>query len=222
MRIVCVSDLHGYYTEDYLNKLPEGDVLVIAGDTLKNYSHFFDREVLCQRMEAMQLDAMLGGLNRYKKIFQIAGNHDWVFERDSFLRDEFKYITYLEDEHFDFEGVKFYGYPWTPTFFNWAFMRDRKSASLRHKVEAIHRDTDVLITHGPPHMILDKSEYNGKNAGCELLADKLKELYKLKLVVMGHIHGPFGVIKDKGVYFANSAQVDPSYDLTRVPHVIDI
>ena len=45
---------------------------------------------------------------------------------------------------------------------------------------------DILVTHGPPFGILDKTN-EGKNAGSELL---LKEVLRLKpkLHLFGHIH----------------------------------
>ncbi len=54
------------------------------------------------------------------------------------------------------EGLKFYGSPWQPTFHNWAFNLDR-GEEIKKVWDKIPNDTDVLITHGPPFGILDKT-----------------------------------------------------------------
>jgi Icc-related predicted phosphoesterase len=52
-------------------------------------------------------------------------------------------------------------------------------------------DTEILITHTPPRMILDQTK-RGKHAGCRFLAARLKELTACRLHVFGHIHDAHG------------------------------
>ena len=58
--------------------------------------------------------------------------------------------TYLEDSASIIEGYKVYGSPWQPEFCDWAFNLER-GQPCRDKWKLIPDDTDVLITHGPPH-----------------------------------------------------------------------
>lgn len=67
----------------------------------------------------------------------------------------------------------------------WAFNLDRGPA-LKAKWDRIPRDTDVLITHGPPYMALDQGK------GCEDLRQALTEI-RPRLHVFGHIRGGYGV-----------------------------
>jgi 3',5'-cyclic AMP phosphodiesterase CpdA len=88
--------------------------------------------------------------------------------------------------------VKIYGSPWQPEFFDWAFNLPR-GPLLAEKWNAIPNDTDILITHGPPHKILDLTEGDKLHVGCE----ELRKLFdsgsiKPRLHVFGHIHETYG------------------------------
>jgi hypothetical protein len=53
----------------------------------------------------------------------------------------------------EIEGLKIFGSPYQPLFYNWGF---QYHASRAEEIwSAIPKDTDILITHGPPHGILD-------------------------------------------------------------------
>jgi hypothetical protein len=88
--------------------------------------------------------------------------------------------------------IKIYGSPWQPEFFDWAFNLPR-GPLLAEKWSTIPSDTDILITHGPPHKILDLTDGSKLNVGCE----ELRKLFddgsiKPRLHVFGHIHETFG------------------------------
>jgi hypothetical protein len=55
---------------------------------------------------------------------------------------------------------------------------------------SIPPETEVLLTHGPPHRILD-TVHNGENAGCEELISRLRAI-RPRLHVFGHIHEAHG------------------------------
>jgi Icc-related predicted phosphoesterase len=57
----------------------------------------------------------------------------------------------------------------------------------------IPSDTEILLTHTPPHEVLDKTR-RGKNAGCDVLAARLEQLHACRLHVFGHIHEAHGAI----------------------------
>ena len=95
------------------------------------------------------------------------GNHDRIVEEQTLLcreilKQKIKNSTMLIDEEFTLNGIKFYGSPRTPEFFDWAFMYKRgKKAELIWS--NIPDDTDILITHGPPKGILDKVGFDFRN-----------------------------------------------------------
>ena len=112
-------------------------------------------------------------------------------------------------------GLKFYGSPWQPEFCDWAFNLPY-GGPLKEKWERIPDDTgerenvaaeartsyvttprvhcvnelvytDVLITHGPPHLFGDWTEFGGR-VGCPELANEIKTRIRPKVHVFGHIH----------------------------------
>lgn len=184
MRFVLISDTHNQH---YKLSMAQGDVLIVAGDFT---CHGGPREI---KNFARWLD-----VQPYKYKIVIAGNHDMWFEgRTSFVAREllYKYSSciYLQDEVFDLEGLKVYGTPWQPRYNEWAFNLDRNSPELAAKWAAIPDDTDILITHGPPFGKLDVVR-GGHRHGCEILAERLKEIQP-KLHVFGHIHTGYGVVQ---------------------------
>jgi GalNAc5-diNAcBac-PP-undecaprenol beta-1,3-glucosyltransferase len=46
---------------------------------------------------------------------------------------------------------------------------------ISNKIDTIPKNIDVLITHGPPYGILDKT-VSGENVGCEDLLSKIQEI----------------------------------------------
>lgn len=220
MRVVCIADPHGRYFGTTI-KLPPGDVLVVAGD-------------LCLNGTLLELEwaaAWLGThINPYrqeqaqfKNIIVIGGNHDFPFqvnpmEARNLLRDQG--ITYLQDEAVTIEGVKFYGSPWTPTFFNWAFMKDR-GEEIQQEWAKIPTDVDVLITHGPPYGILDPG-FKAAHVGCEDLLFELENRISPKLHVFGHLHSGYGELDRDGIHYVNASLVNEAYSPVNSPIVIDL
>ncbi|KAF9506494.1 hypothetical protein BS47DRAFT_1321799 [Hydnum rufescens UP504] len=84
---------------------------------------------------------------------------------------------------------KFYGSPGSPEFGGWAFNYERGTVA-EELHSSIPPETEVLLTHGPPHRILD-TVHNGENAGCEELVSRLRAI-RPRLHVFGHIHEAHG------------------------------
>lgn len=210
MKIVCISDTHN--CNEQIN-VPDGDILIHAGDatTVGNFE------------QIKEFGSWFGSLPHKHKIF-IAGNHDWLFEtNNSFARTLLdSKITYLQDSAIEIEGLKIYGSPWQPRFFDWAFNLNR-GAELAEKWKLIPNDTDILITHGPPNGILDEVErqYWTENTGCEELRKRV-EIIKPKLHVFGHIHCGYGMKEEFGVKFVNASTCDEQYLPTQPPIVVEI
>lgn len=204
MKIVCISDTHGQPVV-----VPDGDMVIHAGDVSSEG----------RVNEVIKFLKWFSGLPHKYKIC-IAGNHDFLFQRNPLLIKsllvDYPGITYLEQSSCEIEGIKIFGSPWTPKFFNWAFMYARQDAN--DYWEKIPPDTNILITHGPPYGILDLVDNNlndDKHVGCKSLLRKLDDLPDLKLHVFGHIHSGRGELYN-GKTFINAACLDEDYLPVRV------
>ena len=222
MKIAVLSDTHGKH---FGIQVPDADTVIHCGD-------FCD---FGQIKDAMSFLNWFNCLPHKNKIF-IAGNHDLAFEKESFIKNVLKHdypqLTYLEDSGCEIEGVKFWGSPVSPRFFNWAFNRTR-GAEIRRHWDMIPLDTDVLITHGPPYQILDRAPrtFNSleqpprasyEHVGCKDLLDKIA-LVSPKLHFFGHIHADGGKSLTKAnSIFTNASVVDENYNLTNQPQVFII
>lgn len=189
LTLVCISDTHGRHRE---LAVPPGDVLLFAGD-LSNHG---------QPNDVSEFDDWLSTLPHPHKLL-ICGNHDFHFERDSAdARRRIRHAIYLQDCGAEVAGLKVWGSPWQPRFFDWAFNLDR-GPELAAKWALIPDDTDVLITHGPPAGILDHTR-RGDPAGCADLLERVS-VVKPKLHLFGHIHEAAGVMQTPDTLFVNAS-----------------
>lgn len=206
MKLVLISDTH----TNHNFRIPEGDVLIHAGD-------------VSSRGTKTEVDRFIQWFqsqpHKYK-IF-IAGNHDFYFEYavKNNLKTEFENLIYLNDSGCEIDGLKFWGSPIQPEFFDWAFNRKRGAAIKKHW-DLIPADTDVLITHGPPHKILDLST-RGDYCGCEELKKKVLEIQP-KLHVFGHIHESYGTTIRNDTIFVNASLLDERYQGVHKPIEIEL
>ena len=209
-KIVCLSDTHNCNEQIIV---PDGDVLIHAGDAT----------IRGTIPEIAVFNRWFANLPHRLKIF-VAGNHDWLFETNNLYARQMldDSIIYLQDSFVEIEGFKIYGSPWQPRFYDWAFNLMR-GAELAEKWKLIPDDTDILITHGPPHGILDEvpRKFFVENTGCEELRKKVEEI-RPKLHIFGHIHCGYGQTEKFGVKFINASNCDESYEPTQPPIVIDL
>lgn len=206
MRIVCISDTHRQHRRI---QVPDGDVLIHAGD-------FCGRGTLA---EVEDFNKWLGTLPHAECIV-IAGNHDLPFEEaPEAARELITYATYLEDSGIEIDGIRFWGSPWQPEFFNWAFNLPRGPA-LAEKWAMIPDGTDVVITHGPPYGYGDLC-FDGMTVGC---ADLLAALDRCgaRLHVSGHIHEGYGVYERAGMKIVNASTCDFHYRPVNPAVIIDL
>lgn len=196
MRIVCLSDTHTLHDAVHV---PEGDVLVHAGD-------------FSSRGNKKEIEAFAkwfrGHAHPHKVI--VAGNHDFLCERDpARAREILGDVTYLDTEGAEIEGLRFWGSPWQPWFFDWAFNLARGPELAQHWALA-PSDVDVLVTHSPPMGCLDLT-VGGEHVGCADLAAALPRI-RPKLHVFGHIHEAAGtVVHDGGSITVNASNCDVRY-----------
>jgi predicted phosphohydrolase len=204
-RLVCISDTHSLHARMLV---PDGDVLVHAGDLSKRG----------RRDEIEAFDAWLGTLPHPHKVV-IAGNHDWAFERDPEARTWIRNATYLQDEGVTIAGLRFWGSPWQPRFFDWAFNLDR-GPQLAEVWAKIPEGLDVLVTHGPPRGVLDRTA-RGDEAGCDDLLAAVA-LKRPRFHVFGHIHEAYGRRAEGATTYVNACTCDLEYNPVQPPIVIDL
>lgn len=199
-KLVIISDTHGLTP-----KLPDGDILIHCGD-LTNFGTFTQMSNSIQWLKNQS--------HEYK--ICIAGNHDFILQQSD-CSDLFadSGIHYLEDKLVEIKGLNIYGSPWTPTFMDWAFMKDR-GEPIRQMWDKIPNNLDVLITHGPPWGILDLSIYTNKSVGCVDLLSKVLKV-KPKIHCFGHIHYCYGIKERKHTKFINAAQLNEKYKIANKP-----
>lgn len=207
LRVVAFSDTHGLHRAQ---RVPDGDVLVHAGDLTK-YGEVDEID---------DFDDFLATLPHPHKLV-IAGNHDWCFQRQpADSRARLRHATYLEDEALVVEGWRFYGSPWQPEFADWAFNLPR-GEPLRERWARIPATTDVLVTHGPALGHGDRVAFGGGNVGCEDLLRAVERVAP-RFHVFGHIHEGAGVTRAGATTFVNAASCDLFYEPIQPPLVFDL
>ena len=228
MKIVAMSDGHGT-----LPDIPSCDVFIHAGDICPATNH-------TKAFQSNWLETFfapwLQKIDAKHKII-IAGNHDWIFYNGKGLLPELDCI-YLEDSEVIIDGIKFWGSPWSPWFFDWAFnFRELGNGGEGHAERTwaqIPDDTDVLITHGPAKGHCDMASYVGrasKRVGCPYLLDRIEEV-KPKVHIFGHIHMADFPIAERvssidnkdgtGITFHNVSVLNERYRYVGQPSIIEI
>lgn len=169
-------------------KLPDGDILIHAGD-------------LTQSGSLNELQNTLAWLRDqcYPIKIVVAGNHDLLLDathdgstsstkKETALAEreslDWGDIIYLENEErivtcSSGRQLRVYGSPYSPKHGNWAFQYPRSQDVWS---STIPEGIDILITHGPPRAHLDLL-----SLGCVHL---LKTLWRVRprLHVFGHVH----------------------------------
>jgi Icc-related predicted phosphoesterase len=182
MKIWHISDTHTYHD---LLTIPEGIDMVIHSGDCSNPRDPYNNEP-----EVRKFIDWYKALPIEHKIY-VAGNHDTSIEKGLVKKIDFSgyNIHYLENDYIDIDGIKIFGSPHTPQFGQWAFMKDRNKLDRFWKV-AIHEPCDIIVVHGPPKGILDKS-YD-RNNNMESCGDKslLNLILGMQPAYMcfGHIH----------------------------------
>lgn len=186
--VVCVSDTHSKQIT-----LPDGDVLIHAGDLTQSGSYD-------------ELEAALSWLAAQSHPIKVvvAGNHDTLLDEDQDtphtkdvrarqrkrLLQDHPEILYLQDSSAAVTApngrqLRIYGSPRTPRYGNWAFQYPRSRDIWRDGID-VDDAIDILVTHGPPQAHLDLGY------GC---AHLLRAVWRIRprLHVCGHVHAGAGV-----------------------------
>lgn len=244
MRIVATSDFHGFLPE-----IPACDLLLIGGDICPVENH--DRKFQAEWLRGEFCD-WLNDMPAYTQVVAVGGNHDFVLQDSRKFQKQLPWHL-LYDEVFEtVSDLKIWASPMSPTFGNWAFMRDDRG--LGELWETIPRDIDILMVHGPMHGYGDgvpeyvlrprlgsgvgsgentwdswHKEYLGdEHVGSVSLLNRLayEEFPNLKLFVFGHIHEGYGqqvvTLKNNKFTAANVSHVNGDYKPVNPPMMFEL
>ncbi|KAG7349509.1 metallophosphoesterase domain containing protein [Nitzschia inconspicua] len=227
-RLVIISDTHGQHRNVHL---PKGDILIHAGDftktgevgTIQDLSRYFEE-------------------SGFAEVVVIAGNHDMTLDPEYYQRkwQRFHRIPhdcqavqaaieqnchYLKDSTWtSLSGLNFYGSPFSPDFFDWAFNRPR-GPPIRQVWDKIPSQEelplDILITHTPP---LGRGDLTQEFvlAGCYDLLQSIQTRIKPRVNIFGHIHEGYGTSFDGQTLFVNASSLDVRYQPIHRPIVVDV
>lgn len=226
MKIVAISDTHNRHDKLII---PECDLLIHAGDwTGGGYE-----------TEVRNFAKWLNKQNQANHIVVIPGNHELDFEQNlpdskQWFYEECPRAKLLIDEGCEIDGIKIWGSPVQPWFHDWAWNRAKDLyeshikgiPEIKPHWDIIPDDTNILITHGPPYNILDKTIFKNEPLGCYKLLERIKQLKDLDLHFFGHIHSPGGQqVHLDGISYYNAAICDeryyPSNPITIVDYIKD-
>jgi Icc-related predicted phosphoesterase len=210
VRFVALSDTHRYHDKVVI---PDGEVLLYAGDAVGNYGRSSDT--------SKHLEEFFKWLwvqsHRFAHVFFIAGNHETILDNqhgdasgiqqlESFLTC-IKNCTYLQNAPATYRGLRLFGSPVTCSrmetegkrYYSRAFewpKEDRKKLWA-----ALPEGLDLLMTHCPPAKRLSRT------VGDPLLASRLEEMQRPpRFHVFGHDHDGIGVDSNGRTIFFNVAQ----------------
>ena len=213
MKIKILSDTHANHLDEPQDEV---DMLIHCGDATNYRAEFANEKEWWYFWEWWK-----GYPAKYK--VYVPGNHDSFLDSTAgrrFIKEINKEsvttgLFILVNTSVEIKGIKIFGSPYTPTFGQWSFMRNRDKIGKNWK--HIEEGTDIVITHGPPKGILDIAPSYGRGSGgVELCGDNslLKAIYKVKpkYHCFGHIHDNQagdnnGILIRNEVTFMNCSQV---------------
>lgn len=229
MTKICVlSDLHGH-----LPRIESCELVLLAGDIVPLNIQFDNAASTLWFLDEFTkwIDSL-----PCDEVIMIAGNHDKLIERASFIihavesKTDFK-LTYLSGTTYEYvarslKHYKIYGSPFCHKFGNWSFMQSEEW--LKGYYDNIPEDTDIILTHDTPMLgdldLLPPSQWNPKtiHAGGKSLADAICRVQP-RYVFCGHLH----TCKDKYLKLDNTeiynvSILDNNYKKIYKPLYLDI
>jgi Icc-related predicted phosphoesterase len=201
--IVLLSDTHELHRDA---EVPPGDLLIHAGDIT-----FFSR----QPAVLADFNLWLGGLPHRHKVV-IPGNHDSLLSEDIY-RKQITNAHLLINSGVEIEGLRIWGSPVTP-YWNAAFGIPGSAERTAHW-NSIPEGLDILVTHGPPHRVLDRAPGEMHHGGDPELRGSVIQK-RPRLHVFGHVHRAYGMRHTERTLFVNAALAGELGDLDKTPIVL--
>jgi Icc-related predicted phosphoesterase len=185
MRLAAISDLHGN-----LIPIKKCEVLCICGDIVP-----LDIQRNVQRSSVWITKHFAKYIISLpcEKVFIVAGNHDFAFEKNLELGKELNKFTFgkavvLKNETVTYVSEKgktytIFGSPFCKRFHDWAFNRD--SDVLYKAYNLMPENCDIMLTHDAPYGVSD--QVAGNHCGNPELK-KVVEAKQPGILLHGHLH----------------------------------
>ena len=202
--IVCVADLH-----EHLVDIPACDLLLIAGDV-----SFAFKGDLRSKHAFLAGDVQSTGSSESRPERSCSSPATTTSRsRPGAFPDGLR-CHYLQDDGIELFGLKLWGTPWQPWFYDWAFNAPRRDGEtfLASKFDPIPADTDIVVGHGPPRGYGDRSSRPGghEHVGSTAMTETLERVQP-RLMVCGHIHPAYGSYRLGDTEVVNASLVDDEY-----------
>ena len=239
MKIAALSDIHGNLVPP--DEIGECDVVCICSDICSlDYQRNFAK---CISWFCLDFLPWTNKLNCDKVIF-IAGNHDFFLEQlyhekrrgrtptevlKCLLVGNHKSqskLIYLQDNLYEYKGVKFYGTPWIKNLPGWAF--NLTEEELQNKFSYIPHNVDVLLTHQASTVGNTGTSLQliSSNKPCDFGSIELTEaamVRNIKYALCGHIHsGNHEPFIYNNTRYMNVSLLDEDYKIAYKPSIITI
>jgi len=224
VRFVCISDTHGQH-EALTGKLPQGDVLLHAGD----FS-------MCGDLQEVKAFGSWLAAQPFDLKVVIPGNHDLTFDgsyeahEDPRIAEKSRatlaatggpQVVHLEDDEVMYRGLRVYGSAWQPAFGSWAFNLPR-GHQLAERWRAVPEGIDILLVHGPPLGRGDRCYPGEGRVGCADLLAEIQGRIKPAFCVSGHVHEDPSASFDGVTRYINATSSNEDYSCENGPWVFDL
>ncbi len=225
IKILTIADLHGDIKplRKYLQNSNgfEPDFIFCVGDNSGHNIHNFDFKtkpgikIIDKKPEGFDQRSWL--INQFKSslkhkfknspIIDLNGNHDFGNRKDIFDYSLFKGTKVIK-----LKDLKI-GLMTGSLIYKNEYHDEISEKEIAKRIKKIDKNIDILLTHVPPHGILDKSFGKHNQGSIELrkaLDGKKPYFTKVRLHVFGHVHGNSGCeilyIDNRMIHCINSAQ----------------
>jgi putative phosphoesterase len=179
MKLLLLSDIHSNvrYLEEILKEV-EFDLLLIAGDL----THF-------RKQDVISIDEIV---SKYApECYAVHGNCD----NAEILNYGLNGISFIHGKSLELGEITVHGIggSLTTPFGTPSEYTEKDYEEILKNFR--FSDFNILVTHCPAKGILDRTKY-GENIGSEAIRRHLKNF---QIVLSGHVHESFGVLKDERV-----------------------
>jgi Icc-related predicted phosphoesterase len=219
MKIWFISDTHTRHADLVV---PHADVVIHCGDEANV------RKPWQNKLQSAAFLDWFVKLDIATKIF-VPGNHSTAIADGLIKPVDYPSVRFLIHEAMELHGLRLFGSPYTPEFFDWAYMKDREE--LEHYWAEIPAETDILLTHGPPKGIRDVTRHwrskEPIHVGSKKLTRHVTERIKPRIHAFGHLHDEagienFGAETRDGIQFINCSCVDLQGNLVNHGLVVEL
>jgi len=219
LKIWFISDTHTRHAE---LKVPRADVVIHCGDEANV------RKPWQNKLQSAAFFDWFVELDIETKIF-VPGNHSTAIGDGLLKPADYTSVRFLIHEAMNLGGFRVFGSPYTPMFFEWAYMKDREE--LDSYWSEIPAETEILITHGPPKGVRDVTRHwrtkEPIHVGSKKLTRHVTQRIRPRIHAFGHLHDEagienFGTETRDGIQFINCSCVDLQGKLVNHGLVVEV